>query len=822
MTPEENLMMNPQIARELELEAMSTQLGADRYRKQRPLPWRNEAGGTKEEAELAPGRELMKRTIEPVRAAIDDLVSRRRDGKAGRGRPSVAVRYLVHLDSGAVAFMAARRIINGAAERQSMTATALGVASMLEDHFKYEQFAAQEPGLYKHTLRKLSKVGHGGHRRGVLAHALKLTGVKGLEWNKREMLLVGLKLIEFFIEGTGIVESYTERRGKKTQSFIRFSEKAAAWLEAMHERCALLSPLCLPMVVPPAPWTNPLDGGYLNRHNLKFPMVKLQRRDTLDELFSADMPEVYDALNAIQSTPWRINRGVADVAREAWAIGLEIAGLPAAEDEQVPPRPAHIREDVPMKDLPEDQKQLIGQWAERAKDVYAANARRRGKRYSVLQQLWVADTLRDDAEIYFPHTLDFRGRIYPVPPLVNPQADDLGRAVLEFAHGKPLGTDGVYWLAIHVANTFGFDKAPLSDRVAWVLENEGRILEAALRPLDGDRWWTEADKPWSFLAGCLEWAGYRIAGPEFVSHLPCQVDGTCSGLQHYSALLRDPVGGAAVNLVPGETKADIYATVAEKVEGRLTGDEDDFARAWTGKVSRQIVKRPTMTFPYSVTERGMKTHIADEIDNDYLGLPARETFAACGFLAKLVREEIRGTVIAAATAMDFLQNLAAVAAKNGLPIRWTSPVGLPVLQDARINKTEQVAANIAGVRQRLNLSVETTAIDKAKQRNGIAPNYVHSLDAAHLMRTVNHSVVEGVDNFSMIHDSFGTHACDVPMLNAVLREEFVEMYSIDRLTMLRDEVLAQLPPELASEVPPVPPAGDLELDAVRDSAFFFS
>jgi DNA-directed RNA polymerase len=37
---------------------------------------------------------------------------------------------------------------------------------------------------------------------------------------------------------------------------------------------------------------------------------------------------------------------------------------------------------------------------------------------------------------------------------------------------------------------------------------------------------------------------------EFVSHLPVAFDGSCNGLQNYSMMLRDEVGGAATNLVP--------------------------------------------------------------------------------------------------------------------------------------------------------------------------------------------------------------------------------------------------------------------------------
>jgi hypothetical protein len=43
---------------------------------------------------------------------------------------------------------------------------------------------------------------------------------------------------------------------------------------------------------------------------------------------------------------------------------------------------------------------------------------------------------------YFPCQVDHRGRVYPVPPLMNPQSDHIGRALLEFAAGKPLGERG--------------------------------------------------------------------------------------------------------------------------------------------------------------------------------------------------------------------------------------------------------------------------------------------------------------------------------------------------------------------------------------------
>jgi DNA-directed RNA polymerase, mitochondrial len=47
---------------------------------------------------------------------------------------------------------------------------------------------------------------------------------------------------------------------------------------------------------------------------------------------------------------------------------------------------------------------------------------------------------------------------------MNPQSDDIGRSLLEFAEGKPLGERGAYWLAIQLANCYwkkkvSFDKS---------------------------------------------------------------------------------------------------------------------------------------------------------------------------------------------------------------------------------------------------------------------------------------------------------------------------------------------------------------------------
>src|SRR3546814_14050283 len=69
------------------------------------------------------------------------------------------------------------------------------------------------------------------------------------------------------------------------------------------------------------------------------------------------------------------------------------------------------------------------------------------------QGLWVARKFAPEDAVYFPHELDFRGRVYPIPVFgPSPQGSDFQKALIEFADGMPLGEEGRRWLLIHIAN----------------------------------------------------------------------------------------------------------------------------------------------------------------------------------------------------------------------------------------------------------------------------------------------------------------------------------------------------------------------------------
>ena len=159
-------------------------------------------------------------------------------------------------------------------------------------------------------------------------------------------------------------------------------------------------------------------------------------------------------------------------------------------------------------------------------------------------------------------------------PSLNPQGDDAQKSLLLFADPTPLASDAdLKWLYIAGAGFAGLDKIPFSEREKWVLDHEEQILQSAKDPLTYT-WWDEIagdESPMLFLSFCFEFqklreyqAAHNGSAVGFKTGLPISFDGTCSGLQHFSMLLADEVGGNNVNLVPDEVVHDIYQVVADK------------------------------------------------------------------------------------------------------------------------------------------------------------------------------------------------------------------------------------------------------------------
>jgi len=398
---------------------------------------------------------------------------------------------------------------------------------------------------------------------------------------------------------------------------------------------------------------------------------------------------------------------------------------------------------------------------------------------------------------------------------LSPQGSKLAKALLSFAEGKRIPEGAENFLAIHIANEFGNDKLSLSARVEWVFDNEERIIAVADNPFGLDSaFWITADSPWGFLRGCMEWRDYCADPVGFLSTLPVAFDGSCSGIQHFSAMFKDEIGGREVNLVPDLSRQDIYNTVKDAVLVVLEASEDALAQQWldSGLITRKLLKTPTMTYGYSSEVPGMTDQLSDEVGSAGVAVFGKENmFKACNFLAKVTFDEIEGIVVKAAEAKTWLQQCVRGEHK---PAQWTTPDGLVVVQKYKVQKSKKLDIMVGAERSQPRYNVPTDAVDTRKMASSISPNVIHSLDATHIRMVAVAASKEQVHSLAMIHDSFGCHVAAAPRFFNIIREQFAALYTGD--------VAAALNTELSGGEVDLPQMGGLDINDIIWTDYSFA
>lgn len=809
---------------QLALEEFSLLEGVTKYRNEVA---KAQARGT--EADTLPAQTLMVRAMTPM---IDSLKAFKADIFGGKaGRKGATALLLKDINDEEAAYLTAKAVMNGISAKRSLTQVALMAGTYVEENEYFKSFKAVAPKHYTRLKKKVEKVNTERSKRLAMAAHARKAGAERPGWEKATKITVGTVLVRLFCEATGLAEVVKERTSRTSTTFvIRPTETTVEFLNKSHQQCELMNPFRMPMVCKPLAWKDLRSGGYFTD---VMTMLKTNSKAYLQELGQVDMPLVYDAMNTLQETPFRINRKVYNTILELWEGGSTVGGLPAREELPLQPLPVgegmeKAERDAAIEQYKVEHPEAWAKWRAARKEVREENIRRISKATAMLQKLSMAERMAERDRIYFPHQMDWRGRIYSVVSFLSPQGDDTGKALLEFAEGKRIGTEGYRWLLIHTANCYGVDKVSFEDRIQWTKDHLMQIRLCAQDPFTY-RFWEDADSPFQFLAACFDMNGAEEQGYDYVSHLPIGQDGSCNGLQHLSAMLRDAIGGKATNLIPSDKPSDIYAEVARVSQGIIAADTDPMAKVWAGKIDRKLVKRNVMTVAYGATAAGMLDQLRDELFKQHgqglaqwLGVEQEQVWPAVMYLGGVVRSAIRQVVVAAADVMDWMQGVARVAASNDLPVRWTTPTGLVVQQSYRKKVSKMIDTVVGGIRVQQTLNEQSVELDTRRQVLGIAPNVTHSLDAAHLMHCVALAKRMGVVSFAMVHDSYGTHAADCDRMAEAIRVSFIEQYRPNVLQQFRDEVAAQLPEDKVADLPPVPTLGTLELDGIKDSQYFFA
>lgn len=663
------------------------------------------------------------------------------------------------------------------------------------------------------------------------------------EWPATMKAKVGAFLMSALIEVAQVPVTLTHPKTKETVTQMQpafshsFQYKMGKKLGVIEANKAIVAQLKrepvhsllakhLPMLVPPEPWTLFNKGGFIS-HPGKIMRIKSgdkdQRHYAEAAIDQGDMKIMFDGLNALGRTPWRINQPVFDVMLEAWNSGKAIANIPPENPQiSIPPEPESSTDPLERR-----------RWIRAVKNVENARGGMHSQRCFQNFQLEIARALRNE-QFYFPHNIDFRGRAYPIPPYLNHMGADHCRGLLKFGKGRELGETGLKWLKIHLANVFGFDKASLSEREEFAMKNLESVKDSAMSPLTGTRWWLEAEDPWQCLAACIE-LNNAINSPDpskFISHLPVHQDGTCNGLQHYAALGGDIWGAKQVNLEPGDRPADVYTAVADIVKAQIAEEKEKglpLAIVLDGKISRKTVKQTVMTNVYGVTYVGAKAQVRKQLVAAYPNLPnhdgitpdvlssyvAKKIFTALSTMFRGAHDiqhwlgECASRISTCLTREQLTRLEAEWSKLSSKPksrageryvpkvedlvqfkssVIWTNPVHMPVVQPYRSTKSQSVVTTM----QRLSLSEphRSDPVSKRKQLQGFPPNFIHSLDATHMILSALRCDELGL-SFAAVHDSFWTHAADVGTMNQVLRDSFIQIHSDDVIGRLGAEFAAR-------------------------------
>ena len=559
-------------------------------------------------------------------------------------------------------------------------------------------------------------------------------------------------------------------------------------------------------------------------------------------------PPVLEAADCISRVAWRFNRFILHVEEMIILEGYGFHKLTPSFYSILHMKMADGKIPSPSIEEKELKKLLVHK---KTNKVYKEQAKldktfERGlfsNRRLIVYALRMARSIINKSQFFIPHKLDFRGRLYSLPGHVNPGGSDPHRALLDFADPKPLGKHGFHWLKIHLANVMGCSKLSFDERIQYIDDHMDDIVQSAESPLGGDRWWQQGSEPIQALRACKEVydAMASSQGVEnFESRLPIQIDGTCNGLQHYSAIARDEVGGLQVNLVPTSRPQDVYAGVLRAMMVLVQDDaRNDHLIAQrcigTGKdldrnhVTRKTIKQAVMTQVYGVTNFGMRAMILKELEVqnhahqlwsksmitdmacylcDKLMLALGITFRKAGNCRKWLNETV-----------ETIWRCQPDASKQCF--QWITPLGLIVRQPYTKGMMTNVFTPVGTLR------IECSQVNHASinQLSAFAPNLIHSLDACHLSMTALEMDRVGL-KFAAVHDSFWTHACDLPVLSRILRQEFANLYkNFDPLWELKEQLEEQFYMDLIRhgvKLKDPPQRGSLNLDEIMKSKYFFA
>lgn len=582
-----------------------------------------------------------------------------------------------------------------------------------------------------------------------------------------ELINIGDFLLTTLLIYGDLIERSSERTSQNhTEVFIRPTLSTIKYFEQVTE----LIGFNIPMICKPVDWELDINGsiknygGYIRKYTYSSDRYMTESWESSGSTKLKNHKLIERVINELSAVPLRINKKVLDfILEKGYSCGLLL--------KEVHP--------------------LTKEYSKSSKIQKALIDEHNSKFFTQQCILSIAQLLADQPYIYFPVKLDWRGRIYSVPSYLTYQGDELAKALLEFAEGQvikePRKDD--YFLKVYGANLYGLNQLSFTDRIKWVDENQDKIIS-----LD-KQFWLDAKEPLLFLSFCFEYKNYLATlkeNKEFITHLPIQLDATCSGLQHLSAMIKDSKLAEQVNLLnTDDLPKDLYQNILNLIKeriGEFVRDNPYYIRLKGIELTRAQVKRSIMTIPYNITIKGVAEYLEESFEVVYINkermlkkddvlINYKELFA----FAKIVHSTLFDTHPTLKAIVDYFGAMVKLLSKLGLPVIWITPSGLSITQRYVKFQTKKIKPKSFYKSAPISVSLPTQDINLRKQVAAFMPNLIHSMDSANIVGLIKSYIELGGDFYPMniytIHDCFATTSPRVHILNFLVRKAFIELYS---------------------------------------------
>jgi DNA-directed RNA polymerase len=297
--------------------------------------------------------------------------------------------------------------------------------------------------------------------------------------------------------------------------------------------------------------------------------------------------------------------------------------------------------------------------------------------------------------------------------------------------------------------------------------------------------------------------------------------------QHLAAISRDKQAGALVSLTNEPIQKDFYVAVAKDLI-KIMPDWFEEKEIPMKHIRKGIAKRGSMTRAYSAGKQRIAKNMYDDCHVEGYTTKYGITEVDCDELSSNLIKAINQVCAGPLKTTKYLQKIAEHELSKGRnTLEWITPSGFPVVYKSYLQHERKQRGTIKGIKGnkdgRVMHVVRVDVLTKEGNEkvpcrrsfaSGIAPNFVHSLDASHMANTIN--AFDG--SFAAVHDSFSTHADDVDLLQEILKETFIAQYDVPNFFQVIRDMLMLNKDDFKV---PEPTLGRLDIKEVRNSKYFF-